>query len=100
MRFPSIYANTHVGMRYSGDNGWIDFVVIVPKGCEDAEKVDDIMGDFWNDPECEGLCYGDMIEEAFPEAIILFRDDNDDSEEYDKAWEDMLSTIDWFWVNN
>lgn len=95
--FPSIYVGGYVGMRYAGiDNGWIDFVVLVPKGCEDADKVIKAMDAFWDE---EYECYGDAIEEAFPNDIILFHDSDDESEEYEEKWEEMLSGIDWFWVN-
>lgn len=101
MRFPTIKADGYVGMRYASDlNDWIDFVVLVPKGCEDADKVNAVMDEFWDD---DGLStapsYGDLIEMAFPEAIILYHDDEDESEAWDARWEEMLRNIDWFWVN-
>lgn len=93
MNFPSISTKGLVGIRYFSDiNPWIDFVVFVKKEAvrTTAREIAEAMDEFWlGIDNCE--CYGDIVERNISSnCLIIFHDDEDESWEYEEAWENMV----------
>lgn len=96
----TLYADNYIGYRYASDlNDWIDFVVLVPTPSQgdESERIIKAMDAFWNREQPD--TYSEYIEEAFPDSIILYHDSEDDSEEYEKKWNETLDSIYWVWAD-
>lgn len=87
-----------VGVRYWSDsNQWLDFVIIVNRAdaARVAKIVNESMNEYW-----DGFwdVYGDAVERGLRDAGIkyaaIYHDSENESDEYEKAWEGMLSSID------
>lgn len=90
-------SNDYIGLRYTCSlNDWIDFTVIVLKSLqvEMAKNIIGVMDDFWERDNAMG--YGDMLEYAFPGAVIIYHDDEEDE---DKEYDALLETIEWVAIN-
>lgn len=82
---------------YSTQNPWMDAIFLVdPKNVDEANKLANSAMDSWWDDD-EGLGYGDAIELALKDAGIDFKsvyhDSDDESDEYEEAWEKYLDTL-------
>lgn len=77
-------------------NTWLDFVVITTKdNIEGATAVvDEAMNEYWNS---DNDCYGDLVEQYLDDASIpatvLYHDSDDESEEYENAWEEFCAKL-------
>ena len=86
-----------VNLRWFSDtNKWIDFVVSTPEVFKDeaTTAVHDAMDAYWDD---EFECYGDAVKCFMRDAAIpyvgIYHDADDESDEYEKKWEALLSEI-------
>lgn len=95
--FPQIDMDGKSMCRYfSETNPWIDVVVIVNNA--DAVRTNEIileaMEKYWN---CVYECYGDSIEACIEDADIhhqsVYHDANDESGEYELAWERYIAYL-------
>lgn len=93
MNFPNISTQGLVGIRYFSDiNPWIDFVVFVKQEAVGitASEIAEAMDEFWLSTD-NSECYGDIVERKISSNyLIIFHDDEDESWEYEEAWENMV----------
>lgn len=102
MVFPELSLSRGVvGIRYSSFiNPWIDFVVFVNKNRMHtvAQKIITGMNSYW-DGEWE--TYMEAVENVLAgDYVILSHDSNDESEEYEKLWESMISNPEIMYIDD
>ena len=84
--------------KFSDENYWIDYVVIVPKQFEERAVylINEAYDDFW-ETDCEA--YGDLVEEYLEKAGIPFDviyhdpDEEDLYSEYEESWENFIDSL-------
>lgn len=82
--------------QFSFVNPWIDMIVVVNEADSKKAKnvISDAMDAYWN---YEFECYGDAIEAYLEEAGILhqsvYHDADDDTQEYEDAWEEYIDSL-------
>ncbi len=81
---------------YSIMNPWLDFIVVFDEKKYQPQTIAghimSAMNEYW---ESDDLCYGDLLEIRFKENnvidyMIIYHDDDDESPEYENAWESWL----------
>lgn len=86
----------YIGLRYADiTNEWIDFTVIVKEDNEEqsVDKIEKAMSQFY---EQDDACFGDILEDFFPDHTIIYQDTEVDMED---EYEAVLEKIEWLWVN-
>ena len=101
MEFPTIMSRGFAGIRYkSCMNPWIDFVVVIDNGSllKTAAEIDEAMTDYWDG---KYDTYGDAIRYGVTgKYIVICHDSEDESDEYEEEFEQMISGIDWEWIDD
>lgn len=102
MTFPYISVGGHTALRLASEsNPWIDFVVFVPTGTEKeaSKKMWRAMDRFYTASEDDYFeLYSEYVDDEFPNSICLYHDSEDESEEYEEAWEEMLNGFNYQWA--
>ena len=84
--------------HFSITNPWLDFVVLSPRSNAKIIRrlIHEAMDAYW---EYEYECYGDAVEDMLVRYnipyFIIYHDSDDESEEYEAAWEKLISQFDY-----
>lgn len=98
--FPKINVKGKEIIRYySLTNLWMDVIIVVDLQYAEKAKMalSEAIEKYWESDDLDAFCYGDFIDMQFKEDgipyLVVYHDPNDETLQYEEAWNLFIKTL-------